>query len=167
MAFGFERSIMQSLIVYDSLYGNTQKIAEAVGGDMDGEVRVVSVGEADLAGLKDINFLVVGSPTHGGRPTQALQKFLQNMPENSLKNIKVAAFDTRVLASEQGFWPRLFVNTIGYAAPKIARNLQSKGGILVVEPEGFIVEGKEGPLKKGELERASEWAKKICKEAQA
>jgi hypothetical protein len=45
------------------------------------------------------------------------------------------------------------------AAERIAKALAKKGGRLVAELEGFIVEQKEGPLKQGELERASNWAK--------
>jgi len=39
--------------------------------------------------------------------------------------------------------------------------MEGKGGYLAAEPEGFIVEDSEGPLKKGELERAASWAKGI------
>ena len=51
------------------------------------------------------------------------------------------------------------MSVIHYAAERIARELTKKGGRLVAEPEGFIVEQKEGPLKQGELERADHWAK--------
>jgi hypothetical protein len=51
----------------------------------------------------------------------------------------------------------------GYAAPRIARALEKKGGNLAAPPEGFFVEDKEGPLKAGELERAAGWAKELAK----
>ena len=54
-----------------------------------------------------------------------------------------------------------FVRLFGYAAKPIADRLQKRGGVLVVPPEGFYVEGTEGPLQEGELERASEWARRI------
>jgi hypothetical protein len=50
---------------------------------------------------------------------------------------------------------------IGFAAPKIGRQLTSLGGREVASPEGFAVEGKEGPLKTGELERAKAWAGRL------
>ena len=53
------------------------------------------------------------------------------------------------------------MSVIRYAAERIAKDLVKKGGRLVAEPEGFIVENKEGPLKQGELERASKWAKEM------
>ena len=50
------------------------------------------------------------------------------------------------------------LRVLGYAAGRIANRLERKGGHLAAEPEGFIVEDSEGPLKKGELERAAIWA---------
>ena len=53
---------------------------------------------------------------------------------------------------------RLLVRTGGYAAKRIAGQLQKCGGVLVALPEGFMVEGTEGPLSPGEEERARAWA---------
>jgi hypothetical protein len=69
----------------------------------------------------------------------------------------VAVFDTRFAKNAHGIGLRLLMNTIGFAAEKMARALQQKGGRPLVEPAGFIVKDKEGPLKKGELERAVAW----------
>lgn len=66
---------MKALIIYDSVYGNTEKIARAIAGAMtpsDG-VKVLRAGEADPLELESIDLLIVGSPTHGGRPTPAIQ----------------------------------------------------------------------------------------------
>ncbi|MGB2799354.1 MAG: flavodoxin family protein [Dehalococcoidia bacterium] len=144
---------MKALIIYDSVYGNTEKIAEAIGGAITGEVKVIRVNELNYEELKTIDVLIVGSPTHGGGPTPAIQDFLNKVQENVLKGINVSAFDTR-------FSTRL-VGIFGYAAGKIAGNLKGKGGTLVASPEGFFVKGKEGPLKEGELERSAGWAKGI------
>jgi len=54
------------------------------------------------------------------------------------------------------------VKLFGYAAEPIAKRLGRKGGELAVTPEGFLVEGTEGPLKEGELERAAAWAERIA-----
>jgi flavodoxin len=56
---------------------------------------------------------------------------------------------------------RILVNLFGYAAKPIADRLEKKGGERIMPPEGFFVEGTEGPLKEGELERAADWAKQI------
>jgi flavodoxin len=58
---------MKALIVYDSLYGNTEQIAKAIGGGMGGEVKVVRVGEANPAELGSYDLLIVGSATQVGR----------------------------------------------------------------------------------------------------
>lgn len=152
---------MRSLIIYDSQFGNTEKIAKAIGDAISGEVKVLRASEANMSDLEPINLLIVGSPTQGGRPTPALQQFFNTIPANGLKNITVAAFDTRFSERDSNLALRLLMKTVGFAAPKIAKALESKGGKMVVPPEGFIVNGKEGPLKKGELERAADWAQKI------
>jgi hypothetical protein len=53
------------------------------------------------------------------------------------------------------------VNVFGYAAKPISDRLEKKGGELAVPPEGFYVDGTEGPLTEGELERAADWARQI------
>ena len=144
---------MKALIVYDSVYGNTEKIAKAIGGAIAGEVKVLRMGEVNSSELKTLDLLIVGSPTQGGRPTPAIQDFLNKVSEPAIKGINVAAFDTR-------FSTRL-VGIFGYAAGRIADSLKRKGGTLILSPEGFFVKSKEGPLKAGELERAAGWARGI------
>ena len=150
---------MNSLIIYDSLYGNTEKVAKAVGEAVKAKIK--SVNEASNEDFKGIDLLIVGSPTHGGRAKPSLQLFLDQIPAGALKNIKVATFDTRFLEKDVNFVLRLLIKTIGYAGPKIADLLESKGGELFAPTEGFIVVKKEGPLKEGELERARIWGKQI------
>jgi len=144
---------MKALIVYDSVYGNTEKIARAIAEAItpSGEVKVLRAGEANPSELESIDLLIVGSPTHGGRPTPAVQNLLNKVPE--LQGINVAAFDTRI--------PTKLVKVFGYAAGRIANNLKKKSGTLIASPEGFFVTGGQGPLKEGELERAAGWAKGI------
>jgi len=144
---------MKVLIVYDSVYGNTEKIAKAIGGAITGDVKVLRIGEMNPSELESIDLFIVGSPTHGGRPTPAIQDFLNKIPETTIKGINVAAFDTRI--------PTKLVRVFGYAAGRIAGNLKGKGGTLVASPEGFFVKGTKGPLREGELERAADWAKGI------
>lgn len=146
---------MKALIVYDSVYGNTEKIAKAVAEAItpSNEVKVLRVGDANPLELASVNLLIVGSPTHAGRPVPAVQDFLKKVPELSLKGISVAAFDTRI--------SKKIVGVFGYAAGRIAGNLKKKGGTLIASPEGFFVTGGQGPLREGELERAAGWAKGI------
>jgi flavodoxin len=158
---------MQAMVVYDSMYGNTGKIAEAIGKALgpEAEVGIVRVGEVKPEQLAGLTLLIVGSPTQRFSPTGVTTEFLKGIPRNGLEGIKVAAFDTRFTMSEIEKIRILafFVKIFGYAAEPIADRLVKKGGDLAVPPEGFYVGGTEGPLLEGELERAADWAKEIVK----
>jgi hypothetical protein len=78
---------------------------------------------------------------------------LDAIPEDGLKNTRVAAFDTR----HKWKWVKVW----GYAASHIAEMLKAKGGRLIAPPEGFIVNATKGPIRNGEMERAKEWAKSL------
>lgn len=148
---------MKTVIVYDSIYKNTKKIADAIGSGVGHDARVLWVSEVQASDLKGVELLIVGSPTHGGRATPAIDEFLKSIPKGSLKDVHVAAFDTRFAPEDHGIGLRILMNIIRFAAERIAKNLTQKGGILVGKPEGFIVQDKEGPLKAGELQRATTW----------
>ena len=156
---------MKALIVYDSQFGNTEKIAQAIGDTLGSQedVRVLRVGVVMPEHLAGITLLIVGSPTQRFRPTMGTTDFLKSIPKDGLKGAKVAAFDTRLTESEIGKNRILafFVRIYGYAAKPISKELKKKGGELILPPEGFYVEGMEGPLTEGELERAAEWARRI------
>lgn len=146
---------MKIIVVYDSLYGNTEEIARAIGGAITGDVRVLRAGAVQPSEVESVDLLIIGSPTQGGRATPAIQEFLGRISEAAIKGIDIATFDTRIAQK----WVGIF----GYAAGRIASNLKEKGGTLVAPPEGFFVKGKEGPVKEGELERAAGWAKELVK----
>lgn len=142
---------MKALVVYDSVYGNTEKIAQAVGEALNNGARVVRVGDAVPTELGTLNLLIIGSPTQAGRPTKPMQDFLSRIPESALKNVKVTSFDTRISTR--------LVGIFGYAAGRILEALKARKGQIAAFPQGFFVHGTKGPLKEGELERAVSWAK--------
>ena len=159
---------MKVLVVYDSAFGNTEKVAQAMGEALgsQADVEVLRVTDVRPEQLKGLNVLIVGSPTQAFQPLPAIKRFLKGIPTQGLAGIKVAAFDTRIsvgdIESSVGrFVLRFFVKLFGYAAKPIADRLTRKGGELMIPPEGFFVEDTEGPLKKGELERAEEWVQQI------
>jgi len=158
---------MKVLIVYDSVFGNTEKIAQVIGNAMgsQAEINILRVGNVKPEHLTGLDVLIVGSPTRGFKPTKAITNFLKRIPKNGLKGVKVAAFDTRFTMStiEESRVLPFFVRLFGYAAKPISDRLKKKGGELIIPPEGFFVEGVEGPLKEGEIERAASWAKEIVK----
>jgi len=151
---------MKTLVIYDSVFGNTGKIAQAIAAALG--TQAVPVSQADAGQLRDIDLLVVGSPTRGFRPTEGISKLLNGLPKNHLAGVRVATFDTRiVLETIDSKALRFLVDKGGYAANTIAKTLEKKGGQLAASPEGFFVTGEQGPLKDGELERAADWAKLI------
>lgn len=153
---------MNTLVLYDSVFGNTEKIAQSIGAALGTDAAVCKVSDVKPEQLKGLTLLVVGSPTRAFRPTKDIQAFLKGLPGGALQGVPVAAFDTRINAEESnsGFL-RLMVKLFGYAAQPIADGLKRKGGQPVGTPEGFFVLSTEGPLKDGELERAAAWARQL------
>ncbi len=150
---------MKTIILYESFFGNTGKIAQAIAEPFGNAALLKKIDDVNLNELTGFELLIVGSATRGFRPCEKTKAFLKSIPENRLNGIKVAAFDTRILLETIKSKPlRLLVKTGGYAAKHIASALQKKGGKLVAPPEGFLVTGEEGPLAEGELERARNWA---------
>lgn len=162
---------MKALILYDSKFGNTERVAQAMGAALR-EVAAVETLHVDTVTpeqLAGVDLLVVGSPTQGFRPTKPVANLLRDLPRGSLRGVRVAAFDTRFAQSEiakvriLAFLVRLF----GFAAEKIATRLKRRGGDLVAPPEGFVVSGTEGPPADGELVRAAAWAKRLATQVSA
>ena len=144
---------MKTLILYDSLYGNTKIIAEAIGEVMPGQAELINVTGVDVSEIRSYDLLLIGGPTHGGSISENVQALLEQIPPSILEGKPVAAFDTRMT--------NRLILLFGCAAPKIARMLQQKGGELVGQPEGFFVSGGKGPLKEGEVQRAAAWGQEI------
>jgi hypothetical protein len=162
---------MTALVVFESMFGNTQKIAEAVAEGLARHLRVerMEVGHAPTVFSGDVELVVVGGPTHafglsrpGTRQSAAeqaegglvstemgLREWLGTLQKGSSR-IAVATFDTRISK------PRL----PGSAAAE--KRLRRLGFRLLARPESFYVEGTTGPLVGGELERAHRWGKELA-----
>jgi flavodoxin len=145
--------IMKALVIYDSLYGNTEQIAKAIGGAMGAEAKVVKVGEVKAGDIAPYPYVIIGSPTQGGRQTAAIKAFTESLTADALKGKRFAAFDTRL--------KNVVSKVFGYAAPRIEKAIKAKGGNTTAQPQGFFVKGMKGSLLDGELERAATWAKSI------
>ncbi len=160
---------MKALVVYDSFFGNTENIAQAIGQALaalsaQGEVETCRVGSVTPQQLAGVQLLVVGSPTRGFRPSEPTVKFLSSIPAGSLKGVKLAAFDTRMRLEDFNSPVLNFVFKLklgNYAANVIAAALKKSGGELAQPPEGFFVKASEGPLRDGELERAEAWGRQV------
>ena len=78
---------MQTVVVYDSVYGNTEQIAVAVtqaigraaGAGAKERVATFRVNDVRPAHLQGVKLLIVGSPTHRFRPTESIARFLASI----------------------------------------------------------------------------------------
>ncbi len=148
---------MNTLIIYDSTFGNTAQLAQAMA-DRLGEhatVRTALADEAGLTELKDIDLLIVGGPTQRHGVSPAMRDLLERLPRRTLRGVGAAAFDTRY---HMAAWKS------GSAASRIASKIKRTGASLLIAPESFFVAEREGPLEEGELERASRWAEEVFKQ---
>ena len=145
---------MNALVVYDSQYGNTERIARAITDTLRGlgDARSIRVGAMLSEALNGVDMLVLGCPTQGWRPTKAMQALLQGLTAERLRGVDVACFDTRFMK------PRWLT---GSAANVMGKRLHAMGAPLLAPPESFFVLGTEGPLAQGEVERAAEWARAL------
>ncbi|CAH0131168.1 hypothetical protein SRABI83_00246 [Arthrobacter sp. Bi83] len=169
---------MKAAIVYESLYGNTHAIANAIAQGLEGiaEPHVMSVEEAGQAQPTATDLLVVGGPTHihgmSRKPMWELAvKDALEHPEKGLVPAataggpglrawfesldkttgKAAAFDTRLEGNEL---------LTGHASKGIAKRLRQHGLELIAEPASFLVDATN-QLLPGELDRAREWGKTL------
>ena len=151
---------MNTLIIYDSTFGNTAQLAQAMAGKLGehGTVRIALAGEVGLPEMKDLDLLVVGGPMQRHGISPAMHALLERLPRRTLRGSGAAAFDTRY---HMAAWKS------GSAAQRIASRLKRTGASLLVEPASFFVAEREGPLEAGELERAARWADEVFKQLEA
>jgi flavodoxin len=155
-----EEAAMNAIVIYDSLHGNTQRVAATVAQAMAplGDVHLYRVDELPADARADA--WVIGGPTHAHGMSKPLSAFLAHLERHSLDGVPAVTFDTRYR------FPRLFS---GSAAHSAARHLRRAGCHVVGEPKSFFVQGGPKPadagkadaadehLVDGELERAREW----------
>jgi len=151
---------MKGLVIYDSVFGNTKLVAEAVAQALGYPLMPVISAKAEL--LKDYEHIVWGSPTRGFRATEPMQNFIKALPNGALAGVKVSTFDTRMDIKEvNNKFLTFMVGIFGYAAEPLAKSLVKKGAMLQGAAGGFIVNASEGPLRDGELDCAAVWAKTL------
>lgn len=152
---------MNTLVVYDSQYGNTERIGQTIADTLRafGQAQAVRVDPAHPVSFEGVGLLILGCPTQGFRPTPAMQSFLRNLSPQTLRSLPVACFDTRFRGA---LWK-------SSAAPWMARQLRAMGAELLVPPESFFVKAmkKEGPLLTGEVERTTSWARMLFNKVEA
>ena len=158
---------MRGLVVYESLWGNTEKIARTIADRLSvhNDVDVIDSDNAP-ASVDGYDFVMVGGPTHAFSMTRASTRAdavtshsAPHQPKRGIRewigeldtpeqHFPAATFDTRVDK------PRL----PGSAAKSAQRDLRALGFELSARQESFRVHGYAGPLVDGETERACGWA---------
>ena len=113
-----EGTRMKAVVLYDSAYGNTRRIAEAIAGSLEerGREKPRRSRPSARKTLRPGDLLVVGSPINGWRPTPIISAALEALGPDQLQGVRAAAFDTRV---------RLFIH--GDAAGKLSDELRRRG----------------------------------------
>lgn len=166
----------RALLVYESMFGNTRSIAEAVADGLRSclPTELAEVGVAPTWIPEDVTLVVVGGPTHAlglSRPQTRQDAATRTSgplvsPEiglrewlialNTRDGVPAATFDTRIGK------PRV----PGSAARAAGRRLRRAGFRLVVPAKSFYVSEIPGPLLEGELDRAREWGEDLARQAQ-
>lgn len=152
---------MRSLILFDSVFGNTERLARHLGKILEekGESIVVKLPDYSPDMLRGKELLLLGSPTRAFKPTPAMTTLIRRLPVSTLKSLKIGTFDTRIAMEDIPVrFIRYFQKRSGGAASVMARQLARRGVTLISEPKGFCVKESEGPLKDGELDKAAAWA---------
>ncbi len=156
---------MRAIVVYESLWGNTAAVARAIVEGIGAGAQALSTAQATGAAIAGADLIVAGAPVLGFRlPTDKMLKtigasaarervapdlsqpsmrsWLDALPKGSGRS---AVFETRLKISP------------GRATGAIARGLEGAGYRPIAKAQRFIVKGKYGPLRDGELERAKAW----------
>jgi flavodoxin len=151
---------MNTLVLYESEFGNTKKIANYIGKSLEtrGPVRVSPIGAFNPSFLEGVDLVFVGGPTQAHSMTVNMRHFLDRL-QSRPAGIDVAAFDTRIKGP---------VFLWGSAAKEIDTRLRGDGFESVAEPESFLVTlGKAPVLHPGEDARAAAWAVSVAERAQS
>lgn len=181
---------MKSVIIYESMFGNTHAVADAIAAGLrtEGEASVVSAAEAGKADLSGIDLLVIGGPTHvhglpwlasrrsaaheaessagrlhvepGASGRNGLRPVLEDLPEGGHSG---SEGDGAKRPAAAAFDTRRSGPSLltGRASRAIAKRLRQRGYESAAAPVSFLVDGRE-QLLDGEIDRAVEWGKSLA-----
>ncbi len=152
---------MKGIVVYDTSYGNTKKIAETIAEtlrDSGTEVDLFYVKDLKKLSAKDYDFFVLGSPTKFGTMSFAVKFFLGKVKSEEWMNKPFAAFDTE---NPENVERARLENKEWSAAEKIAEKLREKKMNQLLPVLKALVLGQKGPLVEGEIERTKDYAMQL------
>ena len=142
---------MRILVIYDTKYGNTERIAQLMAEELTGSGHQVSCRRQSVSGEEDfigVPLWVIGSPTHWGRASFRFNTLLRNAMKDAGNDHAIVTFDTR------------YENMHSGAADKMHRMLVKDGLRPLMGPQHFVVDGNE--LRPGEEEKARELGRTIA-----
>lgn len=150
---------MKGIVVYDTSYGNTKKVAEVIADTLKEsgiEVDLFSLKDVKKLSTQDYGFLVVGSPTRFGTMSFAMRSLLGKVKAEEWTGKPFVAFDTEN--------PENVEKKQGSASEKIAEKLKEKGLKQLVPVLKALVIGQKGPLVEGETEKIKSYATQLASE---
>ena len=148
---------MKKIVIYDSYFGNTAAIAEAIASTLECDFVKVHVCQPKL--INEYDVIVIGSPTRAFSSTKAIKKLVKEITSNK---VKIAFFDTRLLINEET--PKILAklaSKFGYSNDSLEKIILKKGLVNSIDSGEFFVGDNEGPLLDDEVEKARTWAKKL------
>lgn len=152
---------MKTLVVYDTLYGNTGLLARVIANRLP-DVTLVHVESLTPDHIAQAELIFMGSPSRGYNATKRLRQAVETLPKSALKAKSAAVFETRLKVSRH--MPKILryvLKNTGWGDAKLDAMLLRKGAKLISPLGIFYVSTQEGPLKDGETDKAELWAKQI------
>jgi flavodoxin len=164
---------MKALVVYESMFGNTEQIAHAVADGLreSVDVQLAEVADAPAEPDPEVALIVAGGPTHAfsmsrqntradaiskgaseGEQEFGLREWLSALPSGQHTE-KMATFDTKIKSMR---------HLPGSAAKSAAKAARRHGYESVSKAETFYVDDVDGPLLDGEVDRAREWGRQLA-----
>jgi len=149
--------VVKVIVVYESKYGNTKRVAETI---MEGirevqgaETVLNELKEVDLSNIPEYDVILIGSPNHYGGPTKSVSEFIDKLEKLNLDGRHFAVFDTYL---GRGFFEK--------AGKKMEKRINEKvPGLKQIAPRlSIAVQGSKGPIMEGELPKCKEFGKKIA-----
>jgi flavodoxin len=163
---------MKALIVYESMFGNTEQIARAIADGLSEslDVQVAEVADAPAEPDPELALIIAGGPTHAfsmsrestradainrgaqeGEREFGLREWLAALPAGQHTE-RMATFDTKVERMR---------HLPGSAAKGAAKQARRHGYESAAKAESFYVHDTDGPLLEGEIDRARAWGRQL------
>jgi len=147
-----------AIVVYDTMFGNTEKIARALAEGMEKQgvhVDCLKVDRVNISRLGEYDLLAIGGPTHAFGLSKSMKDFLQKLEKVNLGGKRAFAFDTKMKS-----------RFAGSAGKRIEEKLKKLGMDIVKSHVSAIVKGREGPVEEGAEETFRQIGIEIAKSLQ-